>query len=384
MLSVLESQCGERGLNMKRAVIWSNVGVAPMATIAVAGAESGRWHRQLDWIANRLEKSGSMLNILRKYWYSAALISALVAPGLASPLGSKLLPLVPAGAEIVAGIEDPHNPDSHGRVLLVTRSNNLDFTDWVALTAVDAHRGTDEVIEVAASSNQGELKERLLLVEGHFDGEHIFHAAEQNGSSKTEYKGQAVLLVKPFPREQQVIADTRWMAILDNHIAIFGTPLLVQKALDRRADHSTTDALLAQRVAQLHPDVNSWNVLAMSSAMFARHVAPEELRVGWTHILDGADELTVGIHYGSTTRVDFAAHTNGDQQRSEFAGEFSPPQMLRAGLSQSPRMKLERLSVERDRIEGSIAVPETQFEAWLAAIYSRRSANSPSEVSKTH
>jgi hypothetical protein len=107
-------------------------------------------------------------------------------------------------------------------LLLVTHNNNLDFADWVALAGVDTNRKVDELIEVAASSIQGELKERLLLVQGLFDRERIFHAAEQNNATQTRYEGEPVLLVKPFSREQQEMTSMRWMAIIDNRTAIFG------------------------------------------------------------------------------------------------------------------------------------------------------------------
>src|SRR5580693_1838127 len=77
----------------------------------------------------------------------------------ASPASSTLLALVPEGAQIVAGIEDPHNPASRGRLLLVTHGCNLDSNDWIAITGVDPRRETDEVIEVATSSAEAELKE---------------------------------------------------------------------------------------------------------------------------------------------------------------------------------------------------------------------------------
>jgi hypothetical protein len=60
------------------------------------------------------------------------LLSAAVA-GWASPASSKLLMLVPEGAQIVAGIEDPHNPASKGRLLLVTHNCNLDSTTGLPL-----------------------------------------------------------------------------------------------------------------------------------------------------------------------------------------------------------------------------------------------------------
>jgi hypothetical protein len=326
-----------------------------------------------------------MLSTLRRCSYAAALIAGFAMHGFASPAQSKLLSLVPAGAQIVAGIEDPHNPASHGRLLLATHNNNLDFTDWVALTGVDAHREADEVIEVATSSAQGELKERLLLVEGAFDREHIFRAAEQNNATQTTYKGEPILLVKPFPREQQEMTGMRWMAIIDDRTSLFGTPLLVQEALDRRAAHAAADVPLVEHLAQLRADVNSWNALAMSSQMLARHLAPEELHAPWTHILDAADELTIGIHYGSMARVDFAAHTTREQQTSEVAALFAQPQVVRAGLySQTPRVRLKNLSVERNRIQGSIALPGKEFDAWLESFYRSRSGRPTSGDSQAH
>ena len=82
--------------------------------------------------------------------------------GWASPVNSKLLALVPEGAQIVAGVEDPHSASSSGRLLLVTHNCHLDFKDWVAISGVDPHRASDEVIEVATSSSEGELRGHLL------------------------------------------------------------------------------------------------------------------------------------------------------------------------------------------------------------------------------
>jgi hypothetical protein len=99
-----------------------------------------------------------MLSTLKSYSSVAVLMAGIAMRGFASPAESKLLSLVPAESEIVAGIEDPQNPGSHGRLLLVTHNNKLDFTDWVALTGVDPHRKVDEVIEVSESSSRGRIE----------------------------------------------------------------------------------------------------------------------------------------------------------------------------------------------------------------------------------
>ena len=77
----------------------------------------------------------------------------------------------------------------------------------------------------------------------------------------------------------------------------------------------------------------------------------------------------MGIHYGATARVDFAAHTNKEQQPSDVATLFAQPQVVRAGLSKTPRLRLEGLTAERNRVQGSVVLPGKQFDAWLEDIY---------------
>ena len=142
-----------------------------------------------------------MLNLLNRFLFAGLLIAASPIDGFASPAQSKLLPLIPREAQIVAGIEDPRNPDTRGHLLLVTVNNTFDFDDCQSLTGVDTHRGVDETIWVAGSSPQGELNEHLLLVAGRFDREHIFQAAERNGVATGFYRGlQGAVLLRASTR----------------------------------------------------------------------------------------------------------------------------------------------------------------------------------------
>ena len=324
--------------------------------------------------ATRQESKDIVLfRIRHSVLFTLALMAGAVA-GWASPVSSKLLALVPEGAQIVAGVEDPHSASSSGRLLLVTHNCHLDFKDWVAISGVDPHRASDEVIEVATSSSEGELREHLLLVAGRFDRERIFRAALGNGASMAEYRGQGLLVVEPFARERQEMNASRWMAIVDDRTAMFGSPELVRQALDRYLSGAGPDPMLVERLRQLHSDVNSWNVLAMSGPMFARHVKPGQLHALWTHILDGADELTVGIHCGSTDRIDFAVRAVSSQTTSSLARLAAAPRVMFADLSIGIRPKLRNLSVERGRVRGSFLVRGEQFDDWLASVF----AGSPS------
>lgn len=320
-----------------------------------------------------------MLPRIRDFVFFTSVLLAGAVAGWGSPASSKLLALVPDGAQVVAGIEDPHNPASNGRLLLVTHNCNLDFDDWIAITGVDPHRETDEVIEVATSSSEGELHEHLVLTAGRFDRDHIFSAALENGGKITEYRGQQLLVVGPFARESQEIGAARWMAILDDRTTIFGTPMFVRQALDRYLSGTGPDPLLVERLRQLHPDVNSWNVLVMPPSMLARHVSPGQLHAPWARVLDGVDELVVGVHYSSTDRIDFSVRGMPLETTSSLATRAAEPRAISVDLSDNLRSRLRNLSVEDGRVSGSFLVPGERFERWLAFVCAGRSAVSAPE-----
>ena len=306
-----------------------------------------------------------MLNLLNRFLFPGLLLAASANYGFSSPAQSKLLPLIPREAQIVAGVEDPRNPDTRGHLLLVTAKNAFDFDDWQSLIGVDTHRAIDETIWVAASSPQSQLNEHMLLVAGRFDREHIFQAAQRNGAAASAYRGVAVLLVKPFAREEAQMPDPRWMAILDGQAAVFGTPWLVQKTLDRYVDHAPADALVADRIGRLNPRVNSWDLLLTPHAAFAKRAVLGQPSAPWIDLLgremlENAAELTLGIRYGTTARVDFIVRTAGDLNPSPG---LTPRPMLEASSFQALAPRLENIGNAPNLILGTLALPGKQLYA---------------------
>ena len=306
-----------------------------------------------------------MSNPVRKSLYGFVLATSLAAANAsASPAKSQLLPLVPSGAELVAGIADPGMPITGGRLLIVTVSNNRDFDDCLALVGVNDDRTIEEVVAVASSSGQGDLNDHLLLVAGHFDSARVFRAAIENGATRTTHNGTDLLVVRPFTREQQQMSQVRWLAILNERTLVFGVPSLVANALDRHDRSDPTDPALLQRLGQLHSDVNSWSVIAMAPEKLEDHVASYALPQSWRSILKDADEVAVGVHYGRVTRVDFAVHTRDASQ----IGLLTRAQLIPTSIPSVAKLHLEQDPIENDTIRGSLAVREKEFDK-LSALF---------------
>jgi len=310
-----------------------------------------------------------MSPILFKAVHILAFSAFFAGQGFSSPASSKLLPLVPAGVEVVGGFQDQASGQRHGRLLLTTRNNRLDLEDWQALTGSDSQRVLEEVIEVAASTPAGNLGEHLLLVWGKFDRERIFRSLELNGAKSMVYEGQPVRLIAPFARERGDMLDTRWLLILDNHIGMLGTPGLVKRALRRYADHAVPDSVLEERLSLLRSDVSSWTV--MSSTRGNRNIFFAQPHSAWADLQQDADLLSVAVRFGSKVRIDFSVYSTGERDPAFFTEKaslftdtlYAGPQSVASSPS-GARSRFDRLSVAANHIEGSVELSKTQFEAW--------------------
>jgi hypothetical protein len=218
------------------------------------------------------------------------------------------------------------------------------------------------------------LSEHLLLARGSFEGRRILEDAERNGGVRTEYKGVRIVNLKPFPREQQEMRDTRWLTVLDDHTALFGTPITVMGALDRYLSSSAVDGPLAKRLQALKPDVNCWSVLTMPGAVLTSHLRAGVLGDAGVTLLRGVSGVAVGVHYGSKERVDFAFATDSPEAATALAASLGgQPHLL--SVADALQTRFAGVSVERNEVRGSVRVRDKEFDTWLAAVYARLSVD---------
>ena len=228
---------------------------------------------------------------------------SLVSAAHAAPPGTRLLALVPKDAQIVTGVKIPHSGETSTSIALVTHDNNIDFSDWLALVSVDPRARGNEAVEVASSSPRGELKERLLLVDGLFDRDHIAKAALQRGAGTAEYAHVPVLILAPLARDRDLGVGVRWMAFPDDRTALFGTPLLVQKALDRRLRHAPVEEALSGRLRQLHAGAEDWGFVAMPAEVFRRNLKNMGAASGILQAIAGSGETVIGVRNSSPATI---------------------------------------------------------------------------------
>jgi hypothetical protein len=309
--------------------------------------------------------------ILRSILTLAA-IQLAVGNILASPQYNTLLRLVPAGCEVVAGIGDPGNRSARVRILVNSRGSLLDFADISALAGSNAMSGITEVVQVATSSSAGPLREHLLLASGQFDQARIFQSALTHGATRRDYNGVAILIVWPLARESKQMTDVRWMAVLDGTTVVFGTPTLLQLALNRYSTHTQVDANLLRRLAQLSSKDNSCAVVSMPVPGLTTYLAPQAVSESLAGVLDHSNMLSIGARFGNPVKIDFILNTLSVEDALAVRNALDIPRFIRAGTEVSLQPYLRRVRVDGNQVQGTVEAPSKNLDVYLEALVNQR------------
>ena len=119
----------------------------------------------------------------------------------------------------------------------------------------------------------------------------------------------------------------------------------------------------------MRPDVSSWNVL-VPPPQTARKLSFGRPYSAWAQLQEDADVLMVAARFGSKIRIDFSVHADSGHGQEFFnrkAGFFT--HALGTGPNpgatspQDAPFRLQNFSVEPNRVQGSVELTNSEFEA---------------------
>lgn len=150
--------------------------------------------------------------------------------------------------------------------------------------------------------------------------------------------------------------------------------------MQRYDGHYLADPALAEGLARLRPDVTSWNVL-LPPAKLKKEIGFVQPHGAWSQLLEGAELVIVGTHFGSKIRLDVlvdegegrGAAYSAEKARC-FAEVFSGEASNRDGLPAREEPRMRDLVIEEDRMQGSIVLSHQQFYKWKDREASRNQA----------
>ena len=229
-----------------------------------------------------------------------SLLSPIDVRGLTSDM--RLVQLVPPDSQIIAGMDSRSRNDHLDSFLLITRGNKIDLQDFFAIVGADASREIREVIFVAETGETGVLNEHSLLAKGHFNRDAIYRMADNGSATRSTYRGVPVLVVPPLSREAGKLDQLRWLTVVEEGTAVFGTLGSVRRELDRWFANAPADATLRARLNQLGPDDQSWCVLTAGPSAKVAENALAKLDPNLATLLNRGP-VAYGIHFGKRIEV---------------------------------------------------------------------------------
>jgi hypothetical protein len=295
---------------------------------------------------------------------SVALLAIFAVPASgALSADQKLVSLVPPGAEVVAGMDTPPPKDQPGSFVLITHNNTVDLQDFFALTGVDSARIVHHVIFVAIHGETTQLAEHSMMAHGQFDQARIYKSAVDGGATVFQYRGIPVVEIEPFAREQAEFHDSRWLAIVDSDLLLFGTISSVRQELDRHLDRRAADPLLDHKLSHLRHDDETWCVLSSTSRYPEIQKSLSDLDPKLAELVGTADDFQFGIRYRKQVEFEYevtpasAAGTRSvsDSLRQSLAGPGKG-----ASLLASPAT-----SGDDHTVRGVVKIPLNRFGQWL-------------------
>lgn len=290
----------------------------------------------------------------------AAPICSVAAPD------SKLLSMVPPGAQIVAGIDSQPPKGEPGSFVLITHNNSIDLRDFFALTGVDSTRVVHHAVFVAMDTDTGHLDEHSFLVKGHFDRERIYQSALEGGARVTNYRGIPVLIVLPFAREQGEFNEPRWFAIVDSDLLFFGSIASVRQELDRHLDGSAADPVLIQKLARLRHDDETWCLMTAPARNSEVRDALMGLDPKLAELAGDGDMFQFGIRYRKQVEFEYEV-TTASGPASHTISESLLRSLTRPAKGSSFLADNEP-SEDSRTVRSEIKIPRTQFGAWLEKV----------------
>ena len=283
------------------------------------------------------------------------IVSAAVSPD------PQLLSLVPPDSQIVAGAHAPSQPGQGLHFLLLAQANHIDFADFVALIGSDpSHRIREVILTAAYSGPGGDSQQHSLLASGHFDTTRIF---ESTGNSKiSHYHGISVLQVDPFERERARFHDKRLLAIIDSHVAMFGTFSSVEQEIDRYLTSAAPDQSMIRRLELLRNKNQTWCLISELDLGVEIRRMVEKLDPAIGQLIQNSHSFQIGIRYARQFELEYVINVTPSPVAEDISSSQTPGDSAPLGRwSFSSRAAM----AQTGGLRGIVKVSKSRYDKWL-------------------
>lgn len=297
------------------------------------------------------------------------MFAAVASTGMAYALSPdpRIISMIPRNVEIVDGSGASRTKAGLMSFLVFRTENAVDLRDFRGLVGADASKTIRQLFLVGGTARPSPRFEHSVLCLGRFNHSRIYEAAIHNGARARAYRGMEILEVDPFTRDQGTINEVRWLAIVGQDLAVFGTIGHVVEELDRYLDHVPAESSLLERFRRFQRDDETWALLSETVQKDSIRRAFGSLDPRFPDLARDKSNFQFGIHYGSRIRVDYesAADDTSDPLPNKV-------QKTATGVLIDPGMRsfvsVASATINTRAVRGTLAIARTRYEKWLSEL----------------
>jgi hypothetical protein len=309
-----------------------------------------------------------------------SLASALFTTLAAAATDAKLVSLLDPQTRVIAGLNGTAVKASPFGQYLLSQSAKADLSHFIASTGFDPRTNLQQVL--FGSAGDANNSQRILLVKGTFVPAQVLTYGIKKGATASSYRG---INVAEFPASQGKNGKpqpARWLAFLGSTRAAFGTPQLVQRAIDRYVDNTAADAGVASRIAAASGKYDAWYVSTVPGPEVALSLpqSSNELTGLAATALQSVQSEMVGVKFSQGGSVQGQAVTSSDQEALSLADRIrymASVAATQASQKQKPTaaslIQKVSLTTQGVNVNWSVQVPESQLETLAQAHHKHQS-----------
>lgn len=281
---------------------------------------------------------------------------------------SGLIALVPAGSNLVAGIDVQKCRSSDFGQYLLSKSQADDehFEQFMTQTGFDPRRDLESVV-MASTGNEtgGKPSSFAILARGNFDESKISALGVSKGAVAESYQGVNLLVSKDHG--QQVA-----FAFPDTGVAVMGDLGSVHQVIQNLTTPSTLSVDVTNRINSAGTANDAWFVSAMGVPLLGKDLmsATTGQNGSEAQALKSIRAADGGVKFGSVVSVSLDAATRSPQDATSLADVFRfMASMLQMNRQQDPRAGIlagsvdnMQLKADGDTVRVGFAISEKSLE----------------------
>jgi hypothetical protein len=183
-----------------------------------------------------------------------------------------------------------------------------------------------------------------------------------------QYHGLDVLVIEPFLRERDVFQETRWLAILDGNITLFGTKQNVGEELDRYLRHSAAEAVFVRQLDRLKKNNETWSMLLTVNDDPEMAIALKTMETVLPRPILIGGSLEFSIHFGSHIEFEYDMSAPPEAESGAQARVWLPPRHFSETAIRESAFWAPPLNDQSDGSHGTVKFSRERYSAWLAEL----------------